>query len=150
MFDFLKNNRDKIKHSKSVKRKRGGIKVKTTCAECQKEATYHECESTDAIKLYGVVKLFDYSKVVMQCDKCSATIKANDNPDTKRAFEERDQEIKDKEDQEKEKERKQLEEQRQKEEKLRQKEIEKAQAKQAKEIDDELEQLKNQLDEKED
>ena len=142
MFEFLKKKKDALKHSKKVIRKRGGIKVKTTCDECGKNSNFHECESKDELKLYGVVKIFDYSKTVMQCENCSATIKALDNPDLAKAFQEREEQIIARE-------KEQEEEKKRKEEELRRKEFEKKQAQEAREIDDELEQLKSQLDDRE-
>ena len=135
------------KHGKKIKRKRNGLKVKTTCNSCNQPANLYECESIDELKIYGFVKIFDFSRVVMQCDKCEAVSKAGDHVEVKEAFEKRKQEEKDKEERQKELEQEKLRQEQEKKEQELRIQYEKEKAIQAKEIDKELEELKRQQEE---
>lgn len=130
------------KHGKVIKRKRGGLRVKTNCAKCSKETTLFECESIDELKIYGFVKIFDFSRIVMQCDNCGAILKANENPDVKDAFQMRRKKEEEKAKEEEARAQRKLETEREKEQKKLMAEMEKKKAIEAKEIDKELEELK--------
>ncbi len=75
-----------------------GKKKKLLCGNCNIEATFHECNIDEGLKLYSVIEVWKRTKRVMQCGECLAVCDFYDvYPEEKEAQEEAEAERKQKE-----------------------------------------------------
>ncbi len=65
-------------HNNDVKRRMFGKKVRRFCTKCSHEATFHECDINNSVKIMGVFALWDKHESVLQCGDCLALFKTDE------------------------------------------------------------------------